>query len=148
MPSRMRNSTEQHLRVIDVDCGWYRADKSNQLLAGDNSDTTVPLGQPAWGTQGPGKEAVVTSHLRSPVHLLLPPTSLPVLGHSESCSRPPRAVGVQAGGREVTTVSQGRTAGIQGHSCTLRPRPVLTGNTGANLCSSIHERPEETAAQL
>lgn len=53
---------QQHSRVIDVDGGWNRADKSHQLLAGDHSDPTVPLGQPAWRTQCPG-EGTHLSHL-------------------------------------------------------------------------------------
>lgn len=84
---RMRKAVEQHSRVIDVDGGWNRADKSHQLLAGDHSDPTVPLGQPAWRTQCPGEGTHLSSHLPSKVPGVPAPASHPTLGHPVSCSQ-------------------------------------------------------------
>lgn len=82
MPSRgrVRKAAEQHSRVIDVDSGWNGADKSNQFLAGDNPDSTVPLGQPARRTQRPGEETHFRSHVPSKVPCVPAAASrLPVL---------------------------------------------------------------------
>lgn len=101
----MRNSCEQNLRFIDVDGGRNRTDKPNQLLAGDHSDTTVPLGQPAWGTQRPGGEthAVVTAH-STPKVLHAPPAAS--LKHPQTCSRPLRHPGRRTRGDHRVTLQE------------------------------------------
>lgn len=116
---RMRNSSEQHLRFVDVDGGRNRTDKPNQLLAGDHSDTAVPLGQPAWGTQRPGEETYTGGHstpkvLHAPSAAShLPDTSPNLLRATETLRQKDKRR------------PQSDNAGMLRHCCTFWPRPSV-----------------------
>jgi len=43
----------QHLLVVYPNVGWNAADKTNELLALDDTDTDVPVTSPTWWLESP-----------------------------------------------------------------------------------------------